>query len=73
MDKAVEQVEREITKILSERFGIVSDGWTHNSVHYFGLFACFAEGEIGKTILLAVVRDFENEIIVETENSQYDD
>ena len=31
MDKAVEQVEREITKILSERFGIVSDGWTHKT------------------------------------------
>ena len=50
--KTVETVEEEMTRILPETFGIIIDGWTHDSVH-FALFA-YPERSSGITVLLAI-------------------
>eukprot|EP00918_Siedleckia_nematoides_P068503 GHVU01149252.1.p2 GENE.GHVU01149252.1~~GHVU01149252.1.p2 ORF type:complete len:428 (-),score=59.77 GHVU01149252.1:4483-5766(-) len=38
-------VEEEIAKVLSEKFGIILDGWTEDGTHYVGLFATTPKGQ----------------------------
>lgn len=45
----VEGVEQTIARLLPSRFGIIIDGWTHNSEHYVAVFASFSK----RTVLLA--------------------
>ena len=54
LDKTVEIVDQEITRVLTESFKILIDGWTRDSVHYFALFACYHEGSSCITVLLAI-------------------
>ena len=58
------EVEKEISKELPGSFGIILDGWTHNSTHYVGVFATYpgamqhgsgSEGEQGQQVLLAML------------------
>ena len=56
VDKTVEEVEKAIASALPEKFFLVGDGWTSDSVHYFAIFACYFDEatQKRKTPLLAV-------------------
>ncbi|KAG6963735.1 hypothetical protein JG688_00008029, partial [Phytophthora aleatoria] len=40
MDAVTRAVERSIAAELPERFGLVFDGWSHDSEHFIAVFAC---------------------------------
>ncbi|ETV75850.1 hypothetical protein H257_09825 [Aphanomyces astaci] len=39
--RLTEVVEKKISKEIPDRFGIIFDGWTHNSEHYLAVFASY--------------------------------
>ena len=54
MEKLVETVECGIAKVLSEKFGIIIDGWTEGSDHFMAIFATYAKSDFSQQRLLAM-------------------
>ena len=65
-------VEREISKLLPERFAIIIDGWSKSSTHFLAVFASFPSNEENgySTVLLAFSPLFDETSF--TAKAQYD-
>ncbi|ETP26378.1 hypothetical protein F441_00909 [Phytophthora nicotianae CJ01A1] len=54
MEGVTREVERKIAAELPARFGVMFDGWTHDSEHYVAWFACYEVNGVLVTPLLAM-------------------
>ena len=48
MQKLTSHVEEKIRNIISPKIDLVLDGWSHQSVHYLGIFAVFLTKAVSK-------------------------
>jgi len=54
------EVELKVKELLPERFGIVMDGWTEGTTHYFGVFAVFSDKDNGQVMILLGIQSPED-------------
>jgi len=54
IDLLTKEVERQVTKVLPTKFGLVFDGWSQHSVHFLAVFAVFGSKDDQNKILLAL-------------------
>ncbi|ETV86037.1 hypothetical protein H257_02526 [Aphanomyces astaci] len=52
--RLTEVVEKEISKEIPDRFGIIFDGWTHNSEHYLAVFGSYEKDGVFEQPLLSL-------------------
>jgi hypothetical protein len=53
MHLLTQEVENLIRETLPKQFGLIIDGWSEGSEHFFAIFACFPVNDKCKTLLLA--------------------
>ena len=62
MRKLTKRVEEKTRNILTDKFGLVFDGWTAVDVHYVSMFATFpSENSQGYSKVLLCLSPFEDE------------
>ena len=54
MSKITKKWRKKITDLLTSNFSILLDGWTKGGTHYFAIFACYPDNNVGgySTVLL---------------------
>ncbi|KAG3092336.1 hypothetical protein PI125_g17158 [Phytophthora idaei] len=50
--RVTEAVEDKVAQEMSDKFGIIFDGWSNNSEHYLAVFATYEVDGLVKTPLL---------------------
>lgn len=53
------EIEKTLKNELPQRFGLLIDGWTEETTHYYGLFAAYAKGTVNYQRFLTISPPFD--------------